>query len=74
MAEPRKERVNHTSKMQPQSRRTYVRVVLRQHTPSNLQRLLIHHKSILVPPKIRVCVGEIAHYPAYNRVRQMTRQ
>ena len=33
------------------SRRTYVRMVLRQHAPLKLKRLLLHHKSILVPHK-----------------------
>ena len=40
---------------------TYLRMVLRQHTPPKLKRLLSHHKSILVPPKVRVRVGEIVH-------------
>jgi len=39
----------------------YVRMVLRQHAPPKLKRLLLHHKSILVPPKSRVRGSEIAH-------------
>ena len=38
-----------------------VRMVLRKHAPPKLKRLLSHHKSILVPPKVRVRVGEIVH-------------
>ena len=33
------------------SRRTYQRMVIRQHAPLKLKRLLSHHKSILVTPK-----------------------
>jgi hypothetical protein len=47
---------------QPQNkRRTYVRMVLRQHATHELKRLLSHHKSILVPPKGSVRDGEIVH-------------
>jgi hypothetical protein len=35
-------------------------MVLRQHTPLKLKGFLLHHKSILVPPEVRVRVGEIA--------------
>jgi hypothetical protein len=49
------------------SRRTYVRMVLRQHTPSKLQRLLLQNKSIMVPTKFKVSLGEIAHCGAYSR-------
>jgi hypothetical protein len=41
--------------------RTYVWMVLRQHTLLKLKRLLSHNKSILVPPKVRVCGSEIVH-------------
>ena len=40
---------------------TYLRMVLRQHTPPKLKRLLSHHQSFLVPPKVKVCGSEIVH-------------
>jgi hypothetical protein len=43
------------------SRRTYVRMVLGQYTPPKLKRLLLHHKSVLVPPKRSVRGSKIAH-------------
>jgi hypothetical protein len=46
------------------SRRTYVRMVLRQHAPPKLERIFSHQKSILVPPKVRVRVRKIAHCDA----------
>ena len=42
----------------------YVRMILRQHTTKKLKRLLLHHKSILVPPKCSVRHGKIAHCSA----------
>ena len=36
---------------------TYVRMVLRQHTTPELQRLFLHRKRILVPSKVRVRQG-----------------
>ncbi len=49
-------------------------MVLRQHTPPKLKRYLLHYKSILVPPEIRVRVGEITHRFAWSRKRHATRQ
>jgi hypothetical protein len=54
----------------PNSRRTYVRMVLRQHTPPKLKRPLLHDKSIMVPPKVRVSDGEIVHGFAWSKKRQ----
>jgi transcription initiation factor IIE alpha subunit len=39
------------------SRRTYFWMVVRQHAPQKLKRLLFNRKSILVPPKARVRGG-----------------
>jgi hypothetical protein len=36
-------------------------MVIRQHKPPKFKGFLSHHKSILVPPEVRVRVGEIAH-------------
>ena len=49
------------------SRRTYVRMVLRQHTPEKLQRFLLHHQSIAMPPKGRVRFGKTAHCAAWRK-------
>jgi hypothetical protein len=51
----------HLNQKTAKSRRTYQRMVLRQHAPLKLKRLLSRHKSIFVPPKVRVREGEIAH-------------
>ena len=71
IASPRAESVKvNLNQSTSKTRRTYFRMVLRQHAPLKLKRLLLHHKSILVPPKGRVRVGEIAHCLAYSRERQ----
>jgi hypothetical protein len=54
--------------------RTYVRMVLRQHTPSKLKRLLLQKKSILVPTKVRVRGSKIVHCIAYSLMRQPSSQ
>jgi hypothetical protein len=59
---------------QTQSHHTYVRMVLRQHTPLNLESFLLQHQSILVPPKSAVRGGKIVHCDAYKRTRQIIRQ
>jgi hypothetical protein len=62
IAAPRAERVIlNINESTTKSRRTYVRMVLRQHAPLKLKRLLLHRKSILVPPNGRVRVGDITH-------------
>jgi hypothetical protein len=50
--------------------RTYVRMVLRQHTPSKLKRLLLQHKSILELPKLKVRDSKIAHCLAWSKEHQ----
>ncbi len=71
MAMPRAESVNlRLNQKTTTSRRTYVQMVLRQHTPPNLERLLSHHKSFLVPPKSRVRGSEIVYRIACSRERQ----
>jgi hypothetical protein len=47
-----------------ETRCPYVRMVLRQHTPLKLERFLLHHQSILVPPNFAVYYGKIAHCEA----------
>jgi hypothetical protein len=55
------------------SRSTNVRVVLRQHAPIKLKRLLPHRQRIFVPPELRVRDGETVHCDAYSRRRYCTR-
>jgi hypothetical protein len=59
---PRVESVNlNLNQSNTKSRRAYVRMVRRQHTPLSFKRLLLHHQSIFVPTKGKVRVGEMAH-------------
>ncbi len=57
-----------------ETRCAYVRMVVQQHASLKLQRLLLQHQSILVPPKCTVRRGKIAHRSAYNKTCQITRQ
>jgi hypothetical protein len=50
--------------------RTYVWMVVRQHAPQKLKRLLFNRKSVLVPPKGSVRDSEIGHCGAWSKVRQ----
>jgi hypothetical protein len=55
---------NHKPIQQTQSRyqrHTDVPMVLRQHTSIKLERIVLQHQSILVPPKSTVRVGKIVH-------------
>jgi hypothetical protein len=45
-------------------------MVLRQHTPSKLERILLQNQSILVPTKLKVRVGETGHCIAWSTTRQ----
>ncbi len=45
-------------------------MVRRQNTPPKLERLILHHQSILVPSKCSVRDGKIVHCGAWSRERQ----